>query len=293
MTVKDLPSEPSTNHWAERQAYHEHPALGSGDVRRLCDSWAAFEAARRTPFKATAASSIGSATHLCLLEPHRAGELTPWVADCGTRTAKAYLDLAGKAPKGAIILLAPELERVTLAVRGALRNPLVARILDGAQCEQEIYWDEPLDRYGRSGKLVQGKGLIDFVPANGLELGDLKTTSDEIIDADAWGRTLASHAYPVQAAWYRRGWAERHPWEGPRGWVWIVVQTVEPYLCELYRAHPTDLAWGDSRCERALRRYATHHGRPEVWQGHSQADADGWPTIETVEMARWGRKGEW
>jgi len=154
-------------------------------------------------------------------------------------------------------------------------HPLAGQLLDPERGtpERAIWWTD--ERTG-----TPCRALIDWSPANGRSLVDLKTTGD--VAPDGLGRLFSAHGYPIQGAHYLRA-AAAAGLVGPGApFVFVLVSRDPPHDVVVARSDPQDLAWADDQCERAYEmwRDCTESG---LWPGYST-------DLITVTMPPWARR---
>ena len=252
--------------------YHADPGLGSGSIKDLSRSPAAFSFAKRFRKAPTAAMDFGSMFHMKLLQPERFDrEVYVTDADLPRRGTKAWAEFEAMArgslrasPDAPILFCdAEDRARMDAMLQGLGRiqsemglNPFE----EAGHSECAHFWDDPAG--------VRGKALVDRM-ATGLEwLVDVKTTT---VDLDARGlfRHAVDYAWATQAAWYMRGVRETTGWASPM-FAFAVFQTKAPFSARFMPVPPETLAVANRLVERAL----SNHAELTAKQGDAPRDPD-------------------
>ena len=253
------------------EEYHRHPALSSGTVRTLLrrsPAHALWE--RQHPIEPTPQMQLGTAFHTLTL-----GVGQHWHAcQHEQRTTKAAKEEVAEAVANGLIPLRPSEIRQLLGMSRALQaHPLAGPLLAEGQPEQMVFWED--ERTG-----VHCRAMLDFLPANGRSIVDLKSTGD--LSPASVGKLFASHGYPIQAAWYRRAAAAAAAGIGDLPFVFVLVDRDPPHPVVVATVDPDDLAWADEQCDRAC----------EIWRDCTASGL--WPGYPTepisVRMPPWARR---
>lgn len=201
------------------------------------------------------------------------------------RGKKASDDAEAARKRGAVPLLAKEME-VVHAMAGALRrHPVAAAILspERGRPEMSAFWVD-----GRSGLWCRCR--FDLLPRNRpgrvAVIGDYKTTKDA--SPRGFAKSVADFGYHVQGAQYVRAW--RAIYGTDAAFALVAQEKTPPYLVGVYQLDAEALAIGAEAMDRAM----------EVWRDCREAEAAGaegaWPgysqEIETISLPRWSRARE-
>lgn len=267
-------------------AYHldqfgETPTLSATIARILCS---------QTPAHAKAAHprlnpdytrqddekfDIGNAVHSLLLE----GDDKAFVIHADswrTKDAKESRDEArahGKVP-----LLVGQHESV-LAMLEAVRGQISLLDVDPApftagKPEQTLTWDE---------NGVACRARLDWLHDDHSCIDDLKTTSRSA-DPDAWGRTMFSMNYDIQAVLYMRG-VKALTGEEP-DFRFVIAETQPPFAVSIVALAPDALALANSKVDYALDLWARclKSGRWEGWPNRvCYTEAPPWAEVRWLE----------
>lgn len=126
-------------------------------------------------------------------------------------------------------------------VRSLLDDPDAGPLLEGADMEQPIYWEEP--------GIGQCKALPDVWNAG--DLADLKTcqsVAERDFTASSWRM-----GYHFQLAWYRRG-CRAIGLEVKRVFI-IAVESSAPFDVAVFSVSDMLLDWAEAECLRIAKRY--------------------------------------
>jgi len=174
--------------------YSTTPGVRWSALKVMQESPAHYRAALEQPSKETDALTVGRLVHSLTLEPDTVGdEYTVW--DGGRRAGKAWTEFVEAA--GARTVVKADDWGMAHDVASAVRaHPIMARLLDGAECEQAVTWT---DR--ETG--LPCKALIDLYHPETGTLLDLKTTRSTC--PRRFASQAASLGYHGQLAHYRAG----------------------------------------------------------------------------------------
>ena len=237
--------------------YFEVRALSASLAKQILKSPAHAKAALDRKFDPTPAQQFGTIVHGLILEPHRQ-DLYIVKPDGLDRRSKdgraAYAELEAT---GLPIISRDDEVRALKCRDAVFENELAREYLD--QCtarEQELFWS---GYYG-----VPHKAKID-ASRPGL-IVDIKTTADA--SPKAFSRSAINYGYHLQAANYKTAHAKEYGIE-PQ-FVFIAVETVEPFGVAVYEFDDRALIEGDRAMRRAARIYKICD------------DANDWPKYEPV-----------
>jgi hypothetical protein len=235
--------------------YHADPALGSGSIKHLAESPAAFAASKLSEFEGSAATELGSAFHMKLLQPERyALEVVEMKEDLSfaTKEGKEFKKRAieKSADPESLLFLKPDRVRIIEQMSAAVEsieaslncNPF---LIDG-HSELAHFWEE------ENG--IRGKALVDRKLDRFRWLLDVKTTSQSLNE-----RNLLRHAYDqgwaLQAAWYTRGVRKLQPdWEESI-FAFCVFQTTAPYSARVVTVPTETIERANLFIEKALENF--------------------------------------
>lgn len=272
-----------------RSNYFERPGLNWSTLKAALVSAKALRHALAHPPTQTDAMRLGSAMHLCVLEPDayasadgivRAPDeyVTPSGGLSSSAKAKAWLAEQGDA----LVVTPGEVELIETRRDAVMAHPTAGAWVRSAIAEGlvevELEWVE--DTIAGP---VACKGKLDAIA--GPVLLDLKNFSPRgRFDQRAVEGEIMSRDYPAQLAWYLRGLAAcGRPVPDAIGW--IVVEATAPHDVACVVADDEVLAYGHERAQLALDRYvdALVTGR---WDGIAP---DG-PV--TMTLPRWARRDD-
>lgn len=186
-----------------------------------------------------------------------------------TRAEVALVRAEGKVPLRSADYVAAH------AMAGAvLVHPLAAKLLRAGKPEQTLIWRDPA-----TGVMCRAKA--DWLRPDGIV--DLKTT--ESAAEDALSKAVHNYGYYLQAAFYLRGFRERHPGVTPF-FAFVAVEKSPPYLVHVVQLTERATAHGDRKVGEALERYrdCTAAG---IWPGYPLNE------ITDIDLPTWVRTEEW
>lgn len=233
-------------------AYHADPGLGSGSIKLLAQSPAAYFNSRGFPIEGNDAMDFGSAFHMRVLEPERyrleVVELDREIS-FATKEGKAFKEFHGADQ----IYLKPKQVRAMNEMLSGLQviekelgfDPFF--VAGHSECAH--FWDE---------NGIRGKALIDRQVTQTKWLMDVKTTRVSLDERSIF-RNAADYGWATQAAWYRRGVSKNlEGWEDAL-FVFAVFQSVPPFSVRLMPVPEETMAIGERLVERALANFAESH----------------------------------
>lgn len=183
-----------------RDEYAEIAAINQSVLVQCRRSMAHARELHLRPRDPTDAMEIGDATHRAILEPHRLDELVQ-LAPTAERRSNAdkakWAALSAQHPE-AIILKAPEYDRIHRLSEAVWTHPVASELLRGAKTELSAVWQDPATDLYCKGR-IDGLNVYDSWPT----IVELKTTKD----ARPWSfaRSCLEYGYHVQAAFYLDG----------------------------------------------------------------------------------------
>lgn len=240
--------------------YRKIDALNNSLMTPLAQSAAHYRHAVKTPRdQKSDALAFGSLVHHKKLEPESFSEryaVMPDFADevatksgkqaANPRATKAYKDRAAEwkrkaAAKGKQVIAQGDWERMTGVVDAIHAKESAAAYFRDGRPEVTIVWRD--DETG-----IWCKARADYWQPAADRLVDLKTTRD----AREFGRSIATHNYDRQAAWYLRG-AQAVGIDATE-FVFVVVESSPPFGVVSAPLDQESLADGDAECQRLLNR---------------------------------------
>jgi hypothetical protein len=265
----------------EREGYHSHPALGSGDVKNLAVSYALFRAERENPFRNTSPSmDLGTAVHAALLEPHvfeRKVVLLDDVPNFATKEGKALRDSLRKERGEDVLIFKGEdswrIREMVASYRRLVDEVGNSFLEEPGWSEKPIFWHEELPG-------LEGKGLIDRWNTQRNWAFDVKTTSKVLTRRDVQ-RYAVDYGLHIQAAWYSRG-IERAMGVAPERFLFLLISSVPPFSSALFVASQAFLEAGRAKVERALGNWIPPDEAPasDPLSGVFELELPAWATVE-------------
>jgi hypothetical protein len=147
---------------------------------------------------------------------------------------------------------------IALAVRRW--STTAARLLDGVQTEQSIFWTD--ERTG-----IECKARVDASNPRYRALIDIKSTVDA--SYEGFRRACRQYRYDIQDGYYRDGYPMAGGFE-VEAFIFIAIQKSRPYLTGVYSLEPEDVAKARDDIRRLLDRYA-ECDRTGKWPGYLDA----------------------
>jgi hypothetical protein len=191
------------------------------------------------------AMMLGSMVHAMVLEPEKVPSRYAVAPSCDRRTKEGkatWQAFRESIPEGAQGVKAEEYEQAGNIAAALLSNRVVRQLLEIAgQTEHPMFWTDEITGLPCRGKLDRLCGDA------GLIL-DIKTTQEST--PDAFVRSIVNLGYDCQAAWYCEG-HRRLTGQKP-DFVFIAVQTSEPYEVGLFDLTPEDLRRAKEQNERTM-----------------------------------------
>lgn len=226
----------------------------------------------------TSAFRLGKAAHAAVLEPERfrrayvtAPDFGPVrkTDECSSEQAKVNKTRKAEwmAAHAGATILDSETGRHTLGMVNAIaEDPDARALLEAGMAEATALWSDP-----ETG--LPCKARIDFYRPDIETVVDFKSTRDA--RKWAWSRSAETYAYYRQDPMYRDGLiALGH---GVRRFVFVVVESVPPYLLKLYELDAADVQQGRIENSANLRTLARCL-MTNTWPGYER---DG---IETITL---------
>lgn len=168
---------------------------------------------------------------------------------------------------------ADEVESIRDSVREYLEAARADAVIDAADAEVAMFWDDAATDERCRGKL---DAFADTGGGSSIVV-DLKTTHRTLgNDAHTFEQLLGRKAYHLQTGHYATG-LERLGWDVDR-WLWLVVETDEPYGVRLFELQD-DLEEAKRTAQHAVQEYVDDR-ESDGYDGYE-------PEITTVEVPGW------
>lgn len=194
-------------------------------------------------------------------------------ADWRTKDAKAWREAA--LADGKTVITAGELEQIVGMAKTLGAHPMVkAGILDG-YVERSLIW-----RDRETG--VWLKSRPDNVVGDGLDMSDLKTTTD--VSTEAIARTIASFGYHAQGALVGMACREVLKRE-MQTFNLVFVETKPPHCVRIITLKPDDIVRGERQVRAAAAQFA-HATATGKWPGPGGDQCD----AEYLDLPEWSRR---
>jgi hypothetical protein len=232
-------------------AYHGDPAyLGSTQIRLAESATRFFNAVElgRTPDSKSAALQLGSAWHTLreigsdlFAERAVTAPEEHCTASGGLSTKKATKEWLATLHPDAIILSPDMGETLGRMKDGFDRNPAAVELQESiVHQEVSIRWESTagVKVRCRPDAICEGGRLVDW-----------KSTSEANILKD-FSRSVRTYGYGISAALYEQGCVVAGLAEPPM--VFVVTQTVEPYLTQVITLPPVFMDWARRRLDELL-----------------------------------------
>jgi PDDEXK-like domain of unknown function (DUF3799) len=244
-------------------------AISSSGAKKILRSPQHYKLMRDKPGEPTPTQRFGIAGHCALFQPHLYADQYVCAPNIDKRSkdGKAAWAEFAEYNAGKTILTEDEFDRVRCCVEAVKAHPAAAHLLDGGERELSLFWrDKQYD--------VPAKCRFDaFNRGGGI---DLKTCADA--SPEAFARSAANFFYHIQAAHYMSG-AEHVLNETPRFFVFICVESEEPFGVACYVLESNAILAGQALMSRAMERYAAALAAGE-WPGYPS-------TVEVLQLPRW------
>lgn len=271
-------------HDLPESAYHATKALSAGGAWTLANDCPAVYH-YRSPFNPDAAPAengkpmdIGTALHLAVLEEKRYADAVVLV-DAEDWRKQAAREARDNAYAAGLVPLLPKDDNLVGRLRLALlRNPFVARMLDGAGTEISYFW---------TAEGVPFKARADVVSADGTAMLDLKASASA---SPAFFQRQAFNAgHFLRSPWYSDGWQIV---SGQRAEYWYgIVSREEPHLVSIAKLDERAVEWGRLMIRRAVELFKRCRDRGE-WPGYCDGPVTlGLPTWAEFRLAEQEQEG--
>ena len=255
-------------------------AFSSSGGKRLLQSPMHFHYDRTHPEDSASDSKrMGSALHMGILEPDRfdSGAVVIRPADAPARpgarlvNAKnpsadtlarvAWWEDFDASSAGRIVLTEDQAAKVRGMVDSVRRHPLYEDLFLGdGESEVTYQWTD-----ARHGDAVPCKARYDRRQRSGL-IVDIKSCTDA--SSDGFARAVAAYRYHLQEAHYRNGFEHLHG-HSPEGFLFMAVENIAPYGCQLHANRPNAVMFALDQIERAMLLYAQGR-RSGYWRGYPE-----------------------
>lgn len=233
----------------ENNDYHAGPGISKSHLDEINRSGAHYQYWLQNREAPTNALLLGSLIHTIVLEPEK------FSRDFRVITRKT---LPSKEERAAFTLETGQeqvtevmVENATYAAGMVLKHPIASKLLaPGCHKELAFYW-----RDEATGLICKCKA--DILSNTGLMV-DLKSTEDASLGE--FKRKIGNYRYHVQAAWYLHG-AKQAILQSknetlkaliPRAFIFLAVETSEPYEVGVYTLDPGAMALGLSGAQASL-----------------------------------------
>ncbi len=188
----------------------------------------------QVPFPRTDEMTIGSATHLAVLQPELAAKTLK--QGPATRRGKAWAEAKEAAEAEGLLLLTENDFAQVEAMRDAVwRTPEAASLLTGANAkyEQAAFWNFDGEKC---------KCKVDMVNPDTNTIVDLKTSVDA--SPRGFANSVAKYGYHQQAASYKFGYGEASD-KAIHHFIFLVVEKSPPFCLAIYEldAPSTSEGW--------------------------------------------------
>lgn len=222
----------------------------------------------------TDARQRGRVVHLSVFEPER---FARDVVVYSERRAGKEWEVFKAKHAGREIITSRLSDTATAIADAVRRHPMAARYVAGGKPEHTVRWryESPriqhLEPWG-----MDCKGRLDFVAECGAVV-DLKTTRDA--SPTGFAKEVLRYEYHAQAAFYVDGYEAMTGVRLP--FVFVAVESVAPYVVQVYRADDEVLSLGRERYE-ALLAHLNVCRRESRWPGYAETEM-------SLELPRWAR----
>jgi exodeoxyribonuclease VIII len=227
--------------------YHAQSAISKSGLDLIARCPAMFKHRRENPILPTPAMRMGTLVHTAILEPHDLANLVvaPKI-DRRSAAGKAEWEAFKVFAEGKEIVDADELDELQAITKAVHAHPAAGQALSMlSSVEDSIFWTD-------TDTGIDCRCRPDGILTNGLII-DVKTTKDA--RPDEFAKSIANYRYHVQSAFYSDGYNAMFG-APPKGFMFIAVETVAPYLVACYVASPEMIIRGRSDYKRDLTTYA-------------------------------------
>lgn len=225
------------------EEYHRHDSISKSGLDLIAKSPAHFRyAAHREP---TRAMTLGTATHMAILEPDLYAAQYVTLPDGVDRRSSVYKEAVKTRSEESVLVRseADRIEGMTAAVRGNREAQLI--LGRAGVSEASLFATDPV-----TGVAVRCR--FDWLTYD-LHAVDLKTTA--AADDDSFAKSIVNYRYFVQEAFYRDvfQWATG---EKLRSFTFLAVESEMPHCVTMPVLADDVVAYGRQLYRRDLNRYA-------------------------------------
>lgn len=257
--------------------YHAHVGVSKSKLDSIAKSplhyWARWCDPTRVTPPPTPSMERGTALHMALLEPDKFNATYAEAPDVSRTTKAGKLEWELAAAGGKKLLKKDEWDTVQYMLRGVLEHPTAHKILSAAGRAEESFFakcpNTGLDLKCRPDWLTDSGWLVD-----------IKTTQDASLKG--FQKAVANYRYHVQAAHYLNVF-KLATGDTPRGFIFIAVESSDPYACQVFEASPLMVEAGAIEAARnlqALAHAALTYPLGLSWPGYSDS-------IVTLDLPTW------
>lgn len=261
------------------QDYYSVEALSASACKHLLRSAAHYKAWRNTPHEPSPAMKLGTAAHGLILEP----ELTHFIVQ------PAHIDRRTKAGREEYEALQDEAARRKLPIISyddAIRAEQIRDAVYANQRAMEYLLNSTteVEHFWKSEEChVDCKAKIDAIRYDTGTVIDLKTTRDA--SHGAFSRTIFNSFYHLQAAHYSEAFAVHNDGAYPKEFVFIAVETENPFAVGIYTLTPTSIELGTRIRNIAAERYKRAIETGE-WKAYDEAE------VISIEAPAWAMRDD-
>jgi PDDEXK-like domain of unknown function (DUF3799) len=287
---QDLIEVPGVYFDLPARTYHSSHAVSNSMLKHLSPPARLPAYLCGEDFEETWAMRCGTLVHHSILEPGeplpRIVEIpTKYKADDGTmkpwnRNAKTCQRFEEEATAaGKLALKGEEIATVNACIRAVAEDKHCRKVFRRGQGEVSLFDWVTLP----SGAQVFCKGRVDYVPAHGSALVDIKVVMEGGADPVAFAKVIAERRYHVAAAHYLNLWNQLNPNNPRTHFVYVVVEREAPNLVATYSLGPDSLAIGQERLIQSLEQFAECQESGN-WHGFELQG------FRTIEIPKWANK---
>ena len=265
--------------------YHAHSGVSKSKLDSIAKSplhyWSRWCDPSRIAPAPTPAMERGTALHMALLEPDKFEATYAQAPDVNRTTKAGKLEWELAASGGKKLLKKDEWDCVHYMLRAVMEHPMAHKILAASGRAEESFFA----KCPSTG--LELKCRPDWLTDSGW-LVDIKTTQDASLKG--FQKSVANFRYHVQAAHYLNVF-KLATGVTPRGFVFIAVESSDPYAVQVFEASPLLIETGALEVARnlqALAHAATTYPMGIPWPSYSDSvvtlDPPTWMTPRLPEM---------
>lgn len=254
--------------------YHADSGLGSGSIKHLSESPAAYAASKLFPFEGNDSTDFGSAFHMRVLQPERYAKVVvelendvSFATKEGKELKRALSESRGVEADKLIFLKRDKVLVLKEMLARIEELPALMGInpFESTQgSEVAFFWHDENE--------IRGKALVDkYLPKYNL-LVDIKTTRGPLDDRCAL-RTAVDYNWPLQAAWYRRGVSITTQNHEPCNFIFIAVQTTAPFSIKVMPVPHETIEQANILIAKALVNYAEYRNNVKEKARHRDVNS--------------------